>query len=212
MQTSPSVNVDSHGYLPEFLRNEAEAHGLPVDVWVRMKQLRKAVPAQVGKMGGIMGDAAHLGAYSWEGVAFRGIYSMLMYLIQTLILKPNMREELIYDGLPDTCKYIPNSAGVYPTLYQPVLENGNVRLTDEIVPHSENISESVLWANGFMPEPTEEMGLRRRMEEWMEDMTGSANYEPLLDAVFSTINPKRTRQSHGDDMPEAVRRNLAMGG
>ncbi len=190
-----TTTTEPQSEYPKYLIDQAAAHGLSPEQWIRMKNLKATLPQESEKPGGHFGKAAHLAAYTWEGVAFGMMFDNIAYLFKTLILPPHLKEMAIYDQLPDSAKYIQNSSGAYPKLFKPKLDpyTGVASLTDEVVPHRANMPHYILWANGFMPKPTKEMGYENRLNEHMANMLGASNEPDPYKAIIYRVNQGQQR-------------------
>ena len=167
--------------------------------YARMKQLRQFLPQQAGEMGGYMAKVHHMVSYQWEGIAIGMLVEALLYLLKTLVLPPDIQEQQIFERLPQNLKYMLDERGEMPTLYKAKKnKNGVWVLSDEIwEPTAEKPepSEALIWANGYMPKPTREQGLRNRMSEYLEATVGVANTgDPKLDIAMAYVKGNVPKQ------------------
>lgn len=158
------------------------------EINARMQLLSDAIPPPKEKVGGLLGQAVHLGQYQWEGLAGAMMIEMLYFILSLLFSVTFMQDTYIYSKMPDSLKldldnYNPDETPIYGFT---IGRDGKVKMDFSRVLQRGEITPTIMMANGYLPKPDAALALRKRWGEYCNTMLG-VSCDPELDAIYKTI-------------------------
>jgi hypothetical protein len=160
--------------------------------------LASQLPKPPGEIGGLFGQAIHLGKYQWEGLAMALILEELYFIMSILFAVTFMEDNVLYDKIDDMCKIdLDNYDPEQTPIFGYTRHGGIIKLDIDSGPlRVEDITPLHLVANGYMHAPNVNMSYRKRWGEFLTTMMGGT-CDPEWDAVYDSVK-KHGEQAYND--------------